>query len=201
MTLSAIGGLLFVVGFAPYILAIYGRDFLGDKIKPTRPVLSTWLIWASLNTLILVIMYFDDAVNGLIVCQFVLAWTVALLALWYGNTTWQMSDVVLVIVFGLSLIVHNVGMHIAPELVQYDNNLVLALMMFGASITMFYAVWENPKTESLGAWIIYFLASVVTIWAMPSWTTKVAAQPFAFCVIATIMLGILVMRTWKIVRR
>jgi len=53
-TLSVLAGLLFVVGFVPYIRAILQKE--------TKPAKATWLIWASLDTITFVGMFFKDTV-------------------------------------------------------------------------------------------------------------------------------------------
>lgn len=199
--LSYAGGMLFALGFAPYILAIFGRDVLGGEIERRRPAQFTWLAWASLNTVILYSLYTSEALNGLIVSQFVLAWFVAGLSLRYGNSNWSFIDAFCTGFIAVAYVGYSAANYYQPELVHFDTNVVLALAMLCASWSMFLGAWEKPESESMFAWIIYCAAGILTVAGMASWETKVSAQPVTFLVIAATMVCILVGRTWKVVRR
>lgn len=199
--LSYAGGVLFAVGFAPYILAIFGWDILGRKIERRKPAQFTWLAWASLNTVILYALYTNGAINGLIMSQFVLAWIVAGLSLGYGNNNWTFVDAFCTGFIAVAYVGYTAANYYQPEIVHFDTNIVLALAMLCASWSMFLGAWNHPESESMLAWIIYCAAGILTLAGMSSWETKVSAQPVMFLVIATTMVCILVGRTWKIVRR
>ncbi len=200
-SLSYAGGALFALGFAPYILAIFGRDVLGRTIQPRKPAQFTWLAWASLNTVILYMLYTNQALNGLIVSQFVLAWIVAGLSLRYGNDNWTLVDVFCVVLIGVAYVGYTAANYYQPEIAHFDTNIVLALAMLCASWSMFFGAWDRPESESMFAWIIYCAAGILTVAGMSTWETKVSAQPVTFFVIAIIMVCILIGRTWKVVRR
>jgi hypothetical protein len=200
-TLSYAGGVLFAFGFGPYILAIFGRNVWGRQTEPTKPAQFTWIVWASLNTVILYTLDKNQAINGLILSQFGLAWIVAGLSLVRGSRTWTVVDVVCAVLFAVAYVSYTLANYYQPEIAHFDTSVVLALAMLCASWSMFFTAWENPESESLFGWVIYCVAGILTVAGMPSWDTKVSAQPIMFLVIATITVCILVGRTWKIVRR
>jgi len=61
--LSALSGILFCLAFVPYALAILGRDIRFHAIKPAKPEKASWIIWASLDTIIVAGMFAKDAIN------------------------------------------------------------------------------------------------------------------------------------------
>lgn len=75
--LSVVAGLLFLAGFVPYIIAIVRGE--------TKPAKASWVIWASLDTITLLGMYAENAVNGQIVGAMLGAWVVVVLAIKFGN--------------------------------------------------------------------------------------------------------------------
>src|SRR5581483_6426724 len=68
--LSVLAGILFIVGFVPYIRAIVRKE--------TKPAKASWIIWASLDSITIAGMYAKDAVNGQIVGACLGAWVVVI---------------------------------------------------------------------------------------------------------------------------
>lgn len=54
--ISVFAGIVFIVGFLPYILAIVRGE--------TKPAKASWIIWATLDTITLVGMFSKGALNG-----------------------------------------------------------------------------------------------------------------------------------------
>ena len=82
--LTVIAGVLFIIGFVPYIRAIVRKE--------TKPTTASWLIWATLDTITLAGMFFKNAVNGQIIGAVLGAWVVVVLALIYGTRGWTKLD-------------------------------------------------------------------------------------------------------------
>ena len=57
--LSIVAGILFLLGFVPYIKAI--------RQGTAKPSKVTWFVWAVLNSIVLGGMYTKDSLNGQIV--------------------------------------------------------------------------------------------------------------------------------------
>lgn len=138
---SVAAGLLFVLGFLPYIRAILKGE--------TKPAKATWLVWASLDTVALVGMIAEGVVNGQILGIIVGAWTVALLALKYGTPGWTKLDKFCIVGAVLGIILWQVFS--SPLL----GMLVSLGVMFLASFPTFLSAWEDPGREDKTAWIIF----------------------------------------------
>ncbi|MBI4992462.1 MAG: hypothetical protein HZB99_04575 [Candidatus Harrisonbacteria bacterium] len=178
--LSAVAGLLFIAAFVPYIRAI----LLGE----TKPAKSSWLIWASLDTITLAGMYAKDTVNGQILGAVIGAWVVVALALKYGTPGWTKLDK-----FCLA------GAVLGIVLWQAFSNPVLGIMtslsvVFLGSIPTFMSAWTDPSREDKLAWTIFWVSCVCAVIAIPQWTLADAAQPVTFFAIETIMMYILYVR-------
>ncbi len=178
--LSVIAGLLFIVGFVPYIYAIMR--------KGTKPAKASWIIWASLDSITITGMYFEDAVNGQITGAVVGAWVVVILALKHGTPGWTRLDKFCLI-----------GAVLGIVLWQVFSNPVLGIMIslsvvFSGSIPTFVSAWKDPSREDKLAWTIFWISCVCAVIAIPQWTLADAAQPITFFVIETIMMFILYIR-------
>lgn len=179
-TLSILAGLLFVAAFVPYIRAILRKE--------TKPAKASWLIWASLDTITLVGMFFKHSVNGQIIGAVFGAWTVAALALKYGTPGWTKLDK-----FCLgSAVLGIVFWQVFGDPV-FGIATSLGVILIG-SIPIFTSAWKDPSRENKLAWTIFWISCVCAVIAIPRWTLAGAAQPITFFVIETIMIYILFVR-------
>jgi len=170
-------GVLFIIGFVPYILAIVQ--------KKTKPSKASWIIWASLDTITMVGMYVEGSVNGLILGATCGAWIVAILALKYGTPGWTKLDM-----FCLA------GAVLGIVLWQVFSNPVFGILtslsvVFIGAIPTFVSAWKDPSTENKLGWTIFWISCVCAVIAIPEWTLEDAAQPLTFCTIETTMMYIL----------
>lgn len=178
--LTLVAGVLFILGFVPYIRAIVRGE--------TKPAKASWMIWASLDTITIIGMYFKHAVNGQIVGAVLGAWAVVVLALIYGLPGWTKLDkqclggavlgIVLWLVFGEA----NFGI------------VVSNIVVFLGAIPTFKSAWNDPSKEDKIAWTIFWLSCVAAIFAIPALTFEDATQPVVFFVIETVMMYILYIR-------
>lgn len=178
--LSIIAGVLFIVAFVPYIRAILRGE--------AKPVKTSWLIWATLDSITIAGMYAEGTVNGQILGAVLGAWTVAVLALKYGTPGWTKLDK-----FCL------VGAVLGIVLWQMFSNPVLGIItslsvVFLGSIPTFSSAWKDPSREDRTAWTIFWLSCVPAVGAVPQWTLADAAQPVTFFAIESIMMYILYFR-------
>jgi hypothetical protein len=178
--LSIIAGLLFIVGFVPYISAILR--------KKTKPAKASWLIWSSLDTTIFIGMLFKDAANGQILGATLGALVVTVLAMKYGTPGWTPLDK-----FCLG------GAVLGILLWQVFNDPIFGIVTslsvgFLGSIPTFASAWKDPSREDRMAWTIFWVSCVCAVIAIPQWTLADAAQPITFFAIETIMMYILYFR-------
>jgi len=178
--LSLLSGILQVAGFFPYGYAtIKGR---------TKPAKASWLIWAVLDTITLVGMYAANSLNGQIIGAVVGVWVIVALAFNYGKPGWAMLDVVCLAggAFGIALW----QMFDNPTLAIVTSLTVVAI---GAIPTITNA-FVHPEEEDRIAWLLYTLAAVAAIFAIPKWDLDNAAQPITFFVVEAIMMWLLWVR-------
>ncbi len=171
--LSIIAGFLFVLGFVPYIRAILRKE--------TKPAKASWIIWASLDYLVLAGMIAEHTVNGQIVGAVVGASIVIGLALKYGTPGWTSLDK-----FCLG------GAVLGIALWQMFSDPVLGILTactvaFFGSIPTFVSAWKDPSREDKVAWTIFWVSCVCAVIAIPHWTVADAAQPITFFAIETIV--------------
>ncbi len=183
---SVLAGVLFFVGFIPYILSVIRKE--------TKPAKASWIIWASLDTITIAGMYAKDAVNGQILGAVLGAWVVVGFALKYGTPGWTKLDKFCLCgaVFGIVLW-------------QVFSNPVLGIMTslgvaFLGSIPTFVSAWKDPGREDKLAWTIFWISCVCAVIAIPQWTLADAGQPITFGVIESIMMYILYIRSRSLIK-
>ncbi|MFA6603957.1 MAG: hypothetical protein WCT10_03925 [Patescibacteria group bacterium] len=179
-TLSVISGLMFFAASVPYIRAI-----LKGRTKPSK---ASWLIWAGLDSIVLVGMIAQHTLNGQIIGAVLVSWMTALLALKYGQTGWTTLDKLCLggAVLGLALW-------------QTFSNPLLGLaaslaMIFIGAIPTFVSAWRDPNGEDRSTWMLFWLSCVAALFAIPDWTLADAAQPIIFTMIDTTMVYLLFVR-------
>jgi hypothetical protein len=175
--LSAIAGILFIIGFIPYIRAIWRGE--------TNPAKASWMIWASLDSITLAGMVVKGTMNGQILGAVIGAWTIVVLALLYGTSGWTKLDKFCLIgaVFGICLW-------------QIFNDPLYGILtslsvVFLGSFPTFKSAWNDPSQENRTAWTIFWISCVIMTIAIPQWTLADAAQPLMFLLIESIMMYLL----------
>lgn len=179
-TLSVLAGLLYIVGFIPYIRSILRKE--------TKPAKASWIIWASIDSTVFAGMYAEKAVNGQIVAVVIGVWIIAVLALKYGIPGWTRIDKFCLGGAVLDIILWRI----------FENPILgiiigLSLGSLG-SIPTFTAAWSDPSRENRLAWTIYSISCVPAVISIPHWTLADAAQPINFLVLGIIMMYILHVR-------
>ncbi|MBI5045539.1 MAG: hypothetical protein HZC14_00840 [Candidatus Niyogibacteria bacterium] len=179
--LSVISGILFAAAYIPYI-----RTILNGKTKPAK---ASWIIWASLDAIIIAGMMAENSVNYQIICAFLGSSAVATLSLKYGIPGWSVLDKACFIGAILGIILWG----------TFNNPLfgiIISLgVMFVGSVPTFVSVWKDPSHEDRFAWTLFWLSCVVAIPAIPHWTVANAAQPLTFFAIETVMMYILFIKS------
>lgn len=182
--LSVFAGVLFIVGFIPYIRAILKRE--------SKPSKASWIIWASLDTIILAGMIAEHSVNGQIIGAVIGAWTVAFLAMKYGTPGWTKLDK-----FCLS------SMILGIMFWKIFSNPVLGIVIsssviFIGAVPTFISTWHDSNRENRTAWTIAWLSCVMTVIAIPfPLTLANTLQPATFFVVESVMMYLLYIRRAK----
>lgn len=185
--LSIMAGLLYIVGFIPYIQAVRHK-----KIKPAK---ASWIIWASLDTITIAGMAVEGSINGQIIGAFAGAWVVCILAIKYGQAGWTILDKACFIGAAIGIILW----------LAFDSPIMGIITSLGVvflgSIPTFVSAWEDPSRENKAGWTLFWISCVLAIIAIPQWTLADAAQPITFAAIETVMMYLLYIRPLQTAER
>lgn len=183
--ISIIAGVLFIIGFIPYIYTILKKE--------TKPVRVSWIIWAILDIITLLGMYYEHAVNGQMLGAVIGSIAVTILSLKYGVPGWTKMDK-----FCLA------GAIIGIALWQTFDNPKLGIIAsciagFIGSVPTFASAWEDSSRENKFAWGVFWISCIFAVIAIPKRTLADAAAPLTFLAIESIMMFILFVRPYFIV--
>lgn len=193
--LSALSGVVFLLGFVPYITAILLNSEHPPKFvtatarilrinKAAQPSKASWFIWALTDFCTVAAMASKGSLNGIMVGATIGATTVMVLSIKYGKHGWSIIDKVCIAgsIVGIALYVWS------------DANasiLINCTVMIIGSFPTFASVLENPERESKLAWTLYFVSCVIALIAIPHLTIEHAAQPISFTVTETVVMYLL----------
>lgn len=181
--LSAIAGVLFLAGFAQYIRAILKGE--------TKPAKASWLIWATLDYILIAGLYAKGAVNGQIIGAVIGVTAVAILAMRYGKPGWTIVDKLCLT--GAAL---GIGLWWIFESPLLGILTVLTIIFLGG-IPTFVSAFYHPEREDRTAWTILWFSCLTAVLAIPSWTLVDAAQPVSFLASESIMMYLLYVQPRK----
>lgn len=178
--MNTLSGILFFVAFLPYIWAIVHGQ--------TVPSPVSWAIWASVDTLALVAMKKEKALNGQIIGAVAGAWVITILALVFDKPT--MGSVEWVSITGAVA---------GIVLWQKTGNALLAIIcsqiaVFAGAIPTFMNGYQFPAQENPLAWTIWFVSCVCVLISIKKWDLTNALQPLTFTAIETVMVILVVIR-------
>jgi hypothetical protein len=178
---SILAGIIFTLAFIPYIRAIVQ--------KKTKPAKASWVIWASLDTITFAAMAVKGTINGQIASAIVCAWSVAILAMIFGEKGWTKLDKACLV--GALL---GVGLWLAFNDAIFGI-IVSQLVIFSGSIPTFRNAWKNPEHENKTAWFLYWLSCLPAVSAASQQMTfESLAQPINFLLIESVMVYLLFIR-------
>lgn len=178
--LSIISGLVFILAFWPYIMAIVK--------KKTSPRKATWLVWALGDWVILSGMIAKWKISGLMVGAVLGATATFLLSLKYGEPGWKKRDKICIT---LSMTA------IALWIYFGESNIGIGLSLIALWIAVwptYMSAWEKPENEDRKAWAFFNLANVFALLAIPHLTFADMTPPIAFTLIDLPMLYLLFVR-------
>jgi len=152
-----LAGILSIAGYVPYIIGILQGT--------TRPNRATWLIWALVGGLLAFsYMQSGDAHSiWLPLGYFVGPFVTMILAFRYGYVAWSRLDTVCVVAALLSLI---------PWI--FSHNPLMTLMInvvidATGAIPTLIKTYQEPETEDFWAWLIFFAANTIELFAIETW--------------------------------
>ncbi|MFA6253284.1 MAG: hypothetical protein WCV69_03400 [Patescibacteria group bacterium] len=168
---STISGILFVLAFVPYIHSIVKG--------PTKPAKTSWLIWASMDTVLFMGMLAKHTINGQIIGAICGAWIVFAFAMKYGVPGWTKIDK---ICLGGTIMAMLLWAISGNPVVGIVTSLGSGLL---GSVPTFMSTWQDPSRENKLAWTLYFISCVFAVLAISDWTLASAGQPLVFAFIDT----------------
>lgn len=177
--LSVLAGILVIIGYIPYILAIIRKE--------TKPMKATWIIWLTLDTIAFAGMYIEHAVNGQITGALIGVMVVTVLALRYGTPDWTILEKFCLsfAAFGIMLMLFSSPMF---------GIITSCIVMVMASFPTFVSAWKDPDHEDGVAWVIFWASCGFAVIAIPHWTLADVIQPVTFLLIDSTMVFILFLR-------
>lgn len=174
--ISKVSGVLYAIGFIPYIVAIYWdrKLLLGTRGK-AEPQKVTWFIWALLDTLTLIGKYLENTDTPQIYVAAFGGWVVFCLSLRYGKPGWSKTDKICLV----GAIVGIVLMAVRPEY----GLLASLLCTIIASFPTFESAWKDPGAENKLGWTIFAISCVLSLSVIPERTIAGAGQEVTFMII------------------
>ncbi|NEQ31005.1 MAG: hypothetical protein F6K04_08375 [Leptolyngbya sp. SIO4C5] len=186
--LGLVAGCIYFLGFVPYLITIYQGK--------TRPNRASWWIWSVVG-LILVFSYessSSDSISSLwvpaaaAVCHLI----IALASIKYGEGGWNRFDRACLAAAGLSLILW--WAFDAPLIALFTN---LAIDFSGALPTI-RKTYLRPDSEDVLPWFLFWLASLLNLFAIEQFSIALFAYPFYLFCIPTIILYLLMSPKFKL---
>lgn len=161
-------GIIGLAGYVPYIISI-----LRGKTKPNR---ATWFIWTLVGGL-LAFSYMsagDSSAIWLPLGYFIGPLITVILSIRYGYATWTKIDTICVAAAILSII---------PWLLTENAILTLIINVFidaSGAIPTLIKTHREPETEDFTAWLIFFIANTLNLFALTSFNFSVLYPAYLF---------------------
>lgn len=186
-TLSVLAGIIFVVGFVPYLRAVLKHE--------TRPSKASWIVWWTIDAVTLAGMLAKNTVNGQIIGALAGASIVVVLALKYGKPGWTWLD-------KASLGGCALGIVLWKLFNDADFGIAVSMVVvFLGSFPTFASVWKNPANEDKTAWVIFFASGVCAVIAIPAWTIADALQPWVYFAGNCVIISLLFIKPWLLPKK
>lgn len=163
-----VAGILSIAGYIPYILAIFRGE--------TRPNRASWIIWAIVGGL-LAFSYIETGDRHSIwlpLGYFIGPLITAVLSLRYGYMVWSRLDTICLVAACASVI---------PWMLSDTAILTLLINVFidfmGAIPTLIKS-YKEPETEDFLAWLIFFVANTIQLFAIQYWNLAAVYPVYLF---------------------
>jgi hypothetical protein len=173
-TIGIIAGILAISGYIPYIYSI-----ITGETKPNR---ATWFIWTIVGGLLAFSYIAEGDQNSiwLPLCYFLGPLMVALLSLKYGYAEWSRLDTICIVAAILSII---------PWIYadSASTTLIINLIIDSTgAIPTLVKTFREPETEDLVAWLVFFVANTLQLFAISLWNLA-SLYPLYLFLLATSM--------------
>jgi hypothetical protein len=176
-----IAGLVSAAAFLPYAIAIVrGR---------AKPSLSTWLIWTVVGGALCASHWAAGGRNSFwVALSYVLGpFTLALLALRYGERTWSPFDKVCLAAAACSLVLWALS---GSPLVALCMNIMVD---FIGALPTIRKSWQEPESEDRLSWSMFFAGNALNLFAIEKWSFSGAVYPL-YLFLVTLTMTILLWR-------
>lgn len=177
-TIGIIAGILAIGGYIPYIYSI-----LAGKTRPNR---ATWFIWTIVGGLLAFSYIAEGDQNSiwLPLGYFLGPLITALLSLRYGYAEWTRLDTFCIVAAAISIIPWILADNATMTLL-----INLAIDSTGAIPTL-VKTYREPETEDLTAWMIFFIANTLQLFAISMWNLAALYPVYLFLLAGSIVLFI-----------
>lgn len=177
--LGITAGILAVFGYVPYIISI----LLGK----TRPNRASWFIWTIVGGLLAVSYIAEGDFHAIWVPlgYFFGPLITAILSLRYGYAVWTRFDTICIVVAILSLI---------PWYLSNDATLTLIINLLidaSGALPTILKTYREPHTEDVTAWVIFFVANTMEMFAVTTWNMAALYPIYLFLLAGTMVILIL----------
>jgi hypothetical protein len=174
-----LAGVLSLVGYIPYIYATVKGE--------TRPNKATWMIWTLVGGLLAFSYLAQQGLSSswLPLGYFVGPFIVAILSFWYGYSSWTKLDIICVIAAIISIV---------PWVLSDNATMTLLINLLidslGAIPTLI-KTYHEPETEDLNAWLIFFIANTIQLFAVTTLNLAVLYPIYLFLLAGSLVIFIL----------
>lgn len=173
--IGIIAGILAIGGYIPYIYST-----LRGKTQPNR---ATWLIWTIVGGL-LAFSYMaegDQSSIWLPFGYFIGPLLVAILSIRYGYAQWTRLDTICIVAAGISII---------PWILSDNATFTLVINVIidaSGAIPTLVKTYQEPETEDLTAWFIFFVANTLQLFAISMWNIAAIYPIYLFFLVAAMV--------------
>jgi len=182
MTYSAFFGIaaavIAIAAYIPYLTSIFRGK--------TRPNRATWLIWAVLGAIICASYWSVGARNTFWFTLPVGTVIVAFLSIRYGTGGWTPFDKVCLLGAGSAL------------LLWWMSGIPFTALIIGILVDIIgylptmKKIWHDQGSEDRLTWAMFFIGSILNVFALETWTFEIAILPLYVVVFNAMVLGLLV---------
>lgn len=178
-TIGIIAGVLALTGYIPYIYSI-----LAGKTKPNR---ATWFIWTIIGGL-LAFSYIaegDQHSIWLPLGYFFGPLLTAILSIRYGYAEWTRLDTICIVAAAISLV---------PWILSdsaYWTLIINVIIDSTGAIPTLVKTFREPETEDYTAWLIFFAANTIQLFAISMWNFAALYPIYLFFLASAMVLFIL----------
>ncbi|MBV8802032.1 MAG: hypothetical protein JO131_03530 [Gammaproteobacteria bacterium] len=178
-TAGIIAGILSLVGYIPYVF---------EAVKGvTRPNQATWIIWTLVGGLLAFSYLAEQGLSSswLPLGYFVGPFIVACLTFYYGYAGWNKLDIICLVAALLSVI---------PWFFSKNSSYTLLINIFidaTGAIPTLIKTYHEPETEDFTAWLIFFIANTIQLFAVTRWNIASLYPIYLFLLAGSLVIFII----------